>query len=181
MYDYLDVEFKAWPKIPRDRGNTITITEKIDGTNACVIVRDGAVVGFQSRNRMIKPGDDNMGFAFWGHENRQALAILGDGHHYGEWAGPGIQKNPHNLTEKTFFLFNTFRPQESLPDCVKLVPVLYMGPHSEKQIAGSMVSLWLDAARAGYTPEGIIVYAHDTRTYTKRTYANQGGKWQGAE
>jgi len=186
MYDYSThaaeggVEFKPWPKIPRDKGNTVTITEKIDGTNACVIVRDGEVVGMQSRNRLIKPGDDNMGFAFWVHENRDALATLGDGYHYGEWAGPGIQKNPHMLEEKAFFLFNTFRPVETLPEGVKQVPVLYRGPYSKDVLQQCMLDLWESAAAAGYIPEGVIVYYHDTRTFMKDTFANRGGKWQSA-
>lgn len=184
MYDYNlspsegGVEFKGWPKIPRDNGNMITITEKIDGTNACVIVRDGEVVGMQSRNRLIKTGDDNMGFAFWVHENRDELANLGDGYHYGEWAGPGIQSNPHMLSEKTFFLFNTFRPQETLPACVKQVPVLYQGPYSNADVQATLYALWDTAGRQGYIPEGIIVYFHATRSYVKHTFLNSDGKWK---
>ena len=34
------VEFKEWPKIPRGLGEQMTITEKIDGTNACIIVEE---------------------------------------------------------------------------------------------------------------------------------------------
>lgn len=186
MFDYEKpadeggVEFRGWGKTPRLKGNMITITEKIDGTNACVIVRDGEVVGFQSRNRLIKPGDDNMGFAFWGFENCEELASLGDGYHYGEWAGPGIQKNPHMLDEKTFFLFNTFRPQESLPPCVKQVPVLYQGPYTAAALEATMYELWVSAAQKKYIPEGIIIYFHDTRSYMKDTFANRNGKWQAA-
>lgn len=182
MFDYETQdapEFKAWPKIPRDRGNNVTITEKIDGTNACVIVRDGEVVGCQSRNRLIRPGDDNMGFAAFVAENLEALAGLGDGYHYGEWAGPGIQKNPHMLEQKMFFLFNTFRPQETLPECVKQVPVLYNGPFSQDVVNRAMTNLWISATNAKYIPEGIIVYYHDTRSFMKVTFANTQGKWKG--
>lgn len=170
-------EFKPWPKIPRPKGNMITISEKIDGTNACAIIEDGVLVACQSRNRFIEPGDDNMGFAFWAHEHADELATLGDGHHYGEWAGPGIQKNPHKLEEKTFFLFNTFRPHDTLPDCVKQVQVFYNGPYSEDAINAAYNELWEKAAAEKYTPEGIIVYQHATRSYVKHTYANQDGKW----
>jgi len=176
-YEENDVEFKPWPKIPRDKGNTITITEKIDGTNACVIIQDGELVGIQSRNRLIKPGDDNMGFAFWVMENKEGLEELGDGYHYGEWAGPGVQKNPHMLENKTFFLFNTFRPQETLPECVKQVTTLYQGVYSKEVIEDCMSTLWSCATSTGYIPEGVIVYFHDTRTYMKDTFANRKGKW----
>lgn len=184
MFDYNlspsegGVEFRAWPKIPRNKGGQVTITEKIDGTNACVIVRNGELVGSQSRNRLIKPGDDHMGFAFWVSENAEELVSLGDGYHYGEWAGPGIQKNPHMLEQKTFFLFNTFRPSDTLPECVSQVPVLYQGPGTPKATEDTMRELWNTATSAGYIPEGVIIYSHDTRTYTKDTFASSGGKWR---
>tara|TARA_R110000851_G_scaffold66423_4_gene150253 strand:+ start:2836 stop:3381 length:546 start_codon:yes stop_codon:yes gene_type:complete len=176
-YNDKEVEFQAWPKIPRSKGNLITVTEKIDGTNACVIIRDGEVVGFQSRNRLIKPGDDNMGFAFWGDLHKEELKNLGDGYHYGEWAGPGIQRNPHVLDNKTFFLFNTFRPQETLPSCVKQVQVLYHGTYSEEAIEECMSLLKAQAIEKGSVPEGVVTYLHDTRSYKKETFANREGKW----
>jgi hypothetical protein len=172
------VEFKAWPKIPRVKSNTITITEKIDGTNACVIIRDGEVIGYQSRNRLIKPGDDNMGFAAWASENREELSALGEGYHFGEWAGPGIQKNPHMLTEKQFFLFNVMRPFDTLPECVNQVPVLYQGPEDPEVIADTMTDLWTRSKAEGYIPEGIIIYHHDMRSYRKATFLNSDGKWK---
>ena len=187
MFDYSlhpsegGVEFRPWGKTPRNRGGNVTITEKIDGTNACVIVRDGKLVGLQSRNRLIKPGDDNMGFAFWAVENAEGLAGLGNGYHFGEWAGPGIQKNPHMLDEKQFFLFNTFRPHDTLPECVQQVPVLYQGAGSRDMINLTMTSLWNSATTAGYIPEGVVIYYHDTRNFMKDTFANRGGKWKASQ
>jgi len=170
-------EFKAWPKIPRPKGNMITISEKMDGTNACIIIQEGVITGVQSRNRMIMVGDDNMGFASYVEANKEELTQLGDGYHYGEWVGPGIQKNPHKLIEKTFFLFNTFRPPETLTGCVKVVSVLYQGPYDEDEINKAYNELWSKASECKYTPEGIIVYSHNSRSYVKHTYANQDGKW----
>lgn len=171
-------EFKAWPKTPREGTGYCTITEKIDGTNACVVIQDGAVVGCQSRNRAIKPGDDNMGFAFWVYENADELAAPGDGYHYGEWAGPGIQKNPHNLPEKQFFLFNTHRPADSLPPCVRQVPVLYEGAHADANIEGIMDELWRRATADGYEPEGVVITHHATPKRHKRTFKHTEGKWK---
>ena len=57
----MTIEFRAWPKTPRLNGASMVITEKIDGTNACIIVtEDGRRIGAQSRNRLISPGDDNV-------------------------------------------------------------------------------------------------------------------------
>lgn len=173
-----DIEFKPWPKIPRGRNMKVVITEKMDGTNACVIVQDGEVVGVQSRSRMIKPEDDNFGFAAWVEQNKEELVKLGNGYHYGEWVGPGIQKNPHKLEEKTFYSFNTMRPAETLPECVSQVAVLYEGALTPTIVDECMENLWKEQTELGRVPEGIIVYNITNKTFEKYTYANQDGKWK---
>lgn len=172
-------EFKAWPKIPRENPFTVTITEKIDGTNACIIIEGGAITGVQSRKRLITPEDDNYGFAGWVAEHGEELLSLGDGYHYGEWAGLGIQKNPHDLASKEFFLFNTFRwnsQNPNRPACCNVVPVLFQGELSPNMIPLILAQLERDATEA-QTPEGIIVYYHAFRAYTKHTLKSPNGKW----
>ena len=130
----MTVEFTPFRKIPRLRRN-IVISEKIDGSNACVVVvpvsdlRDVsgptvAVVGSgddlyaiyaQSRTRFITPESDNFGFARWVQGNAEKLKdVLGEGVHFGEWWGSKIQRgygrtgiNGHH--DRTFSLFNTAR------------------------------------------------------------------------
>lgn len=187
------VEFKEWPKIPRGQGETMTITEKIDGTNACVIVEETPtgpwVVGCQSRTQLLAQrksdgglviGSDNFGFASWVKDNEKELAKLGEGYHYGEWAGPGIQKNHHNLDKKTFFLFNSDRwrdGRQKRPTGVECVPVLYEGIASRDQINRTMADLWENAKAKGYHPEGVVIWYHKTRRYEKVTFENAAGKW----
>ena len=193
------VEFKEWPKIPRGGPNEIiTITEKIDGTNACVIVEDGLygdddktcyVTGVQSRTRLITPNDDNYGFATWVEKNKDELVKLGPGYHYGEWAGEGIQKNHHNIKGKKFFLFNSERwrdGRQERPACCECVPVLYEGPlvfdNAEGQpvnaLERTMWQLWGNSRDQGYHPEGVVVWYHKGRRYEKHTYENAEGKWK---
>jgi hypothetical protein len=183
------VEFKEWPKIPRGSGETITITEKIDGTNACIIVEINAegvpeVIGVQSRSRLITPEDDNYGFAGWVERNKEDLALkLGEGYHYGEWAGNGIQKNPHNIEGKKLFLFNSNRWQDGRqerPIGVECVPVLYEGAFTKDTINAAMNTLWEHAKQTGYHPEGIVVWYHKTKRYEKYTFENANGKWASA-
>ena len=172
-------EFKPWGKTQRYSGLTITITEKIDGTNACIVIQQGELLGCQSRNRIITTESDNMGFANWVEQNKCDLEKLGDGYHYGEWAGPGIQSNPHKFEEKKFLLFNTLRPQESLPSCVELVPVLYEGAYQGKEhINNIMEELWSKGKVEGYKPEGIIVYFHQHRKGLKYTFEGNKSKWE---
>lgn len=171
-------QFREWPKISRVGNMNVTITEKIDGTNAAVIVEDGQVVGVQSRNHLITPESDNYGFARWVSNHATILAnLLSDGYHYGEWAGPGIQKNPLGLDKKKFFLFNSERwsDLETDFDQIASVPVLYKGPFYQDLFADTMN--YLKAARP-YEPEGIVIYWHNMRIMQKMTYNFPDGKWQ---
>jgi hypothetical protein len=130
------IEFKAWDKIPR-LYREMTITEKLDGTNAAVGIQefppgqydptDGDpvpavatlvqtdesdfLVYAQSRTRLITPEQDNFGFASWVVSKAPELVrALGAGLHYGEWWGSGIQRGYGLLKgEKRFSLFNVNR------------------------------------------------------------------------
>jgi hypothetical protein len=157
-------EFKAFPKIPR-LYREMVVTEKLDGTNVCVVV-DGDKVSAQSRNRIITSDDDNYGFAAWVQMNSPALAVaLGDGYHYGEWWGQGIQRK-YGIDHKRFSLFNVHR-WESLPfseyglDNVGTVPVLYRGPFDTDTIDAIIGDLILNgsvAAPGFMKPEGVIIW-----------------------
>jgi hypothetical protein len=172
------IEFKPWPKMGRVIPFKVTISEKINGTNACIIIRDGQIVGVQSRKRFIKVGNDNYGFASWVEENKEKLLSLGDGYHYGEWAGPGIQKNPHRLYYKKFFLFNTARWNEdnpNKPDCCDVVPILFSGVLTPDVVPTLLTHM---VEYAGDTePEGLVVYYHSFDRYTKHTIKSPNGKW----
>lgn len=130
------MEFESFPKIPR-LNRDIVITEKLDGTNACVVFEPDGTHFAQSRNRIITPQSDNYGFAGWVEANRDALFdTLGYGRHFGEWYGAGINRS-YGLSEKRFALFNP-RWREvvdgrrlggaPVPSQLDVVPVLYRGP-----------------------------------------------------
>lgn len=173
------MEFKAWPKIQRLKPHDIIITEKMDGTNACIIVENSEVVGCQSRKRLLSLDEDNFGFANWVEKNKEELAKFGDGYHYGEWVGPGIQKNPHNLKEKTFYSFNVFRDdKDSLPCGCKTVPILYKGVYDLDIIRDQLYNLKTLSAEQGYKAEGIIIYNLTYKYYEKITFENPNGKWE---
>lgn len=168
------IEFREWPKIPRlNRG--MVITEKIDGTNAAVIVTEDGEVGAQSRNRIITPDSDNFGFAAWTYEHATELAtILGPGYHYGEWWGAGIQRR-YGLSEKRFSLFNTSRwsgADFSAVPQLGIVPVLAAGNFSHDTIRECVESLSREgsvAAPGFMDPEGVVVYLSAARQMFKVT------------
>ncbi len=154
-------EFREFQKIPRLYREVI-VTEKIDGTNACIVVDEDFNVTAQSRSRIITPQDDNYGFAKWVEANAVELRTLGPGYHYGEWWGLGINRN-YGLTEKRFSLFNVSRWKDSRPECCDVVPVLWHG--SAKQ-SFSIVEDGLNvlrregsvAAPGFMKPEGVVAF-----------------------
>lgn len=117
--------FKPYGKTPRLNRNCV-ITEKLDGTNAQILITPHAPgpissevlainnefeIRAGSRNRWLAEEPktlDNYGFARWVKENASELFKLGAGRHYGEWWGQGIAR-AYIKCEKTFSLFNTGR------------------------------------------------------------------------
>lgn len=109
-------KFASMGKIPRLSRELWTVTEKIDGTNAGIYVDSAqGIVQAASRNRWIMPGDDNYGFAAWVANHREELLGLGDGMHWGEWWGTGIQhgynmgRDAQGQPKRYFSLFNVYK------------------------------------------------------------------------
>jgi hypothetical protein len=175
------MEFREFPKIPRLR-REVVVTEKIDGTNACVVIpEDGSGVFAQSRNRIITPEADNFGFAAWVRDNAEALKALGFGYHYGEWYGRGIGRN-YGLTDRRFALFNAGRwTAETVPSIVSVVPVLAKGVGLDAQTDAAMARLRSEGSVAvpGFmNPEGVIVYHVASRSLYKVT-CEKDDEWKG--
>lgn len=117
------------------------------GKNGAIVSGD-YLIRAGSRNRWLASGSDNFGFWAWVYQNREGLAKLGLGRHFGEWWGRGIQRQ-YGLDHKRFSLFNTSRwgkikdqaiheklnadgtgghnPFNAIPE-LDVVPVLYSGP-----------------------------------------------------
>lgn len=97
---------------------------------------------------------------------------LGEGVHFGEWWGNGIQRG-YGLKEKRFSLFNTHRwTKETTPEGLYVVPVLYQGPFNEDAIKGWITALNINgsiAALNGFEAEGIIIYHTAANLYFKVT------------
>jgi hypothetical protein len=149
--------YPSFPSIQRLSSETITITEKIDGTNGLIHVSDDGVVTAGARNGWITPEKDNFGFARWVAEHASELVKLGPGYHYGEWYGSGIQRR-YGLTERRFASFEWWR--DDLIPIVQKVPVLYQGTWNPG-LFDSMVDMLSSAGSVlvpGFMdPEGIVI------------------------
>ncbi len=153
--------FVVFPKISR-LNREVIITEKIDGTNACVHVGEDGIVTAGSRTRWITPEADNFGFARWVAEHADELRTgLGLGLHFGEWWGAGIQRR-YGLAEKRFSLFNVSKWTDDVrPTCCHVVPTLARGVGLHVPVAEALAVLreMGSAAAPGFMkPEGIVVF-----------------------
>ena len=170
------MEFRKFGKIAR-LSREIVITEKIDGTNGLIAIGENGEFQVGSRNQWITPEKDNAGFARWAYDHKDELMQLGNGYHYGEWWGQGIQRG-YGLKEKRFSLFNTSRWSDEAgvrPACCHVVPVLYTGVFDTK-----MIQTWLywlarngSVAAPGFmNPEGVVIYHIAGNMYFKKTIEN---------
>ena len=124
----------------------------------------------QSRTRLITPEDDNFGFAKWVQDNaEQLIKDLGEGHHFGEWWGKGINRG-YGLEKRRFSLFN---PNKHSSVC-------HTVPHIRTLTFDEFENTtWLETtkdefeefgsfAAPGYMkPEGLVIYAEKAKTYWK--------------
>jgi len=203
--------FTPFPKMAR-LSRQIIVTEKIDGTNASILIKslsegqiapasasavvDGMAIYAGSRTRWITPDSDNFGFAAWVRDHAIELSQLGEGHHFGEWWGSGIQRG-YGLAkgEKRFSLFNVVRwcphgqtpeqipsadPrivkfQDVAPACCSLVPVIYRGLFYSPAIDEALDALRYEgsiAAPGFMDPEGIVVFHTSGNVGFKKTLKN---------
>lgn len=162
-------EFIEFPKLAR-LAREVIVTEKIDGTNACIYIGEDSTFKTASRSGWITPEQDNFGFSRWAHEHKDELLQLGPGRHFGEWWGAGIQRR-YGLSEKRFSLFNTERWKDA-PLCCHVVPALYRGLLDTAAIDECLESLRLNgsvAAPGFMKPEGVVVYHLAGRVGFKKT------------
>ena len=186
-------DFKAFKEIKQyKKAMFIEITEKIHGSNAQIhITKDengllSAKAG--SRTKYLTPGKltDNYGFAAWVSANAsEIIEKLGEGLHYGEWYGAGINSG-YNLKERRLALFNTklFPPERPLPANVDVVPVLYKGPYSENAIAGILDDLKTNGSKLvpGFmNPEGIVINFPAFGHSVKRVFKEEETSWRPAK
>ena len=196
-------EFSPWPKTKHiDKCMTVMVTEKIDGTNACIVFEEDGTMFVQSRNRIITPSQDNAGFAKWAQQHRDELFhILGTGRHYGEWWGKGIGRK-YDMQHNVFSLFNvnkfykteadgldsmsTRAGETSIDEQISAVPKVYYGDYGSIEMVNAIENLRLGASLAakehGITyanPEGVCIYFREFDKVAKLVFAHPGKhKWE---
>lgn len=165
------MEFEEFAKIPR-LSRECVITEKIDGTNAQIVITEDLEVMAGSKSQWITPANDNFGFARWVYENAEQLrAELGIGRHYGEWWGSGVGRR-YGMHAKVFSLFNTHRWKDAPLILCHVVPVLYEGPFTTDAVEQALDLLTREGSHASpgfMKPEGVVVFHKAANSMFKKT------------
>lgn len=176
------MDFKKFDKIIKLDKCFMAITQKLHGTNASVIINKSGTVQAASRNRLITPEDDNYGFANWVKDNEESLKeYLGEGQHYGEWVGKGINSTEGFEDTRRFVLFDFWKyDKQTLPKDVLLVPVLYFGELDLAKVEETMEDLKENGSKLveGFMAvEGVVVSINGHRF--KKTFKAEETKWTG--
>ncbi len=127
--------YKKYPKTQRFEKLTYTLSEKVDGTQATIVIPTNPECSLQafSKNGPISVNKDNMGFAKFVLENEVELRKLGPGVHSGEFYGHKINRN-YGLKTNKFMLFNAARYEKArmlqdagyhcFPTCVEVETII---------------------------------------------------------
>ena len=149
------------------RGNPFVATVKMDGTSSTFVMVDGALHAC-GRNHSIAEGEN----LYWYVAKKYRLADVLSGSSLaiqGEIAGPGIQKNPVGLKDKSLFVFNLYdtRTGEHLGDAelrkfcaqhgLEPVPVAFEGARFDETVDSLLGKA--EGLYAGTTQqrEGIVI------------------------
>lgn len=182
-------EFKGFPKIARLDTLSMTITQKMHGTNAQILITDDGQIFSGNRYRWLSIDDDNYGFASFVDRNREELlAKLPVGRHYGEWCGGKINSG-EGLKEKTLFLFNHSKfANRELPTNVRVIPVLISDVGFCEENIFTYVE-WLKENGSLAVPgfmkiEGIVIEikaAYGDPMYLKYVFGKEETGWTGVK
>lgn len=172
--------FQGFTKIARLKREAV-VTEKIDGTNAAIVITIDGQVYCQSRNQFVTPQSDNAGFANWVEKNKDELVRqLGEGTHFGEWWGQGIGRG-YGLKEKRFSLFNVHRWHTETEDCrcieaplCHVVPTLAVikkfNTEEVDEVMARLKETGSIAVPGFMNPEGIVVFHTQNSALYKVTF-----------
>jgi len=151
----MNIPHEKYPSIQRLSSETVIITEKIDGSNACIFVGDDGQVLVGSRNQWLTEKDHNFNLWHYVQDNMGRFAHMGPGYHYGEWYGAKIQRG-YGLTEKRFVSFEWWRDDLEF----MTVPVLYEGEYRPDLFDHAIEQLSTFGSKlvSGFMkPEGIVI------------------------
>lgn len=172
---------------------TVHLFYKIDGTNACVWLKDDGTLGFGSRNRELSLDDDNAKFMNTLSKNQDTYDALLDylqhfPNHiiYGEWLVPHTLKTYSETAWRKFYIFDIYDLEneryvhyddysalfeERYPNLYYIPRIISLTNPTEESLKSylDVTGNWLVREGLG---EGIVIKNYDfVNKYGRRTWA----------
>ncbi len=177
-----EMRVQAVPQVLEElRGHPFVATVKMDGTSSTFVMVDGALHAC-GRNHSIAEGAN----LYWYVVKKHRLAEVLAGSSLaiqGEIVGPGVQKNPVGLKDKTLFVFNVYdtKTGEHLSDAelrkfcaqheLQAVPLAFEGERFEETLDSLLARAEGTYAGTSNQREGIVI-----RPVTPMRSAALGGR-----
>lgn len=152
------------PWVLEDKDSRWEVTQKLDGSSMTVFFNQGEF-GVCSRNLELKETEGN---SFWQVANRYDLrerleAIGKNIALQGELIGPGIQGNPHGLSQPDFYLFDIFLIDEQRYATVTERIVYSLHPELEQIKSVPVVEDSFQLSAFGGSVEAALEYANEAK------------------
>ena len=163
-----EMRVQAVPQVLEElRGQPFVATVKMDGTSSTFVMVDGALHAC-GRNHSIAEGEN----LYWYVAKKHALGEVLAGSSLaiqGEIVGPGVQKNPVGLKDKSLFVFNIYdtRSGEHLSDAelrkfcsahgLTPVPVAFEGERFDETVDSLLQKAEGTYAGTSNQREGIVI------------------------
>lgn len=177
-----EIRVQAAPQVLEEmKGQPFIATVKMDGTSSTFVMVDGELHAC-GRNHSILEGDN----LYWYVARKHRLAAVLAGSSLaiqGEIVGPGVQKNPAGLADKSLFVFNLFHTKsgEHLGDdalrtfcaqhALEPVPLAFRGDAFDETVESLLQKAEGTYAGTSNQREGIVV-----RPVTPRHSTVLGGR-----
>ena len=163
-----EMRVQAVPQVLEElRGQPFVATVKMDGTSSTFVMVDGALHAC-GRNHSIAEGEN----LYWYVAKKHRLAdVLAESSLaiQGEIVGPGVQKNPVGLKDKSLFVFNIYdtRTGEHLGDAelrkfcaqhaLQAVPLAFEGERFDETVDSLLAKAEGTHAGTTHQREGIVI------------------------
>lgn len=148
---------------------SVLATEKLHGTNVSIIIENGVVT--QQYNRTTRVPFINSGRRFITEGVLEAFErgyvdLLGDGQHFGELIGPGVNSNPYNLNKPIWVPYTTYVQRKLFYNSWGKYPKTYdaISAWFKDGIFSLLAKTWKNQ---NMKPEGIVFYQPSTDNMAK--------------
>lgn len=142
----------------------VVCTEKLDGTNVSILIKEGIIVSIWNRTERIpffNKGKKHIIDGLLNSFERGYMEFLDDGQHFGELVGPKVNGNPLQLKEHLWIPFNSYAREKlsyhswhKYPKSFENINKWFLDEIDE----GGIFSLFMRRNEIKQKPEGVVFH-----------------------